>query len=709
MTDVDVEYRHEGAAPAAASQLQAVEEAVVELLAGPGDQSLDALKGEHQLQHEAEEEEEKEQVYGNSSAAANGVSEGAPASTSKTQNFNSFRNMLRRAMSSLEAALLHAGKHVLDSSASDSFIVRTFSYLATGPLRASLLRFYAHSTEHTRRLISLEANCKFSSPDASIPKKLDATANTNTNAFASLSSGGGDLAAVVASIKSKYGVQYVYAWHAMHGFWGGLCRDKTNSAMAKYNPTLLMPVPTASILAVDPAVAWVQPVLSGVCLPLDPTALHRDMHAYLAACGVDGVKVDVQGTIGLAGSGIIMATNTDDDDDNNNNNNSMSSTTCGSALSAVYHQSLESSISHHFPGNHLINCMCHSTDDLYNMSTSNLARCSDDFYPQRPASHTSHIANCAFNSVFIGEIAIPDYDMFHSKHPAAALHAAARAVSGGPVYVSDRPGHHDFDVLKRLVFRDGSVLRALLPGRPTSDCLFSDVSHDGATVLKVWNANAVNGVVGVFNVQGSAFSRQHRSFRTHDSSPPVLTAVVRASDVPTLQFSGGGGGSGNSGLCVMYSDRLGTMTVVDVNGGGGDDKNDDDEDDENENIAGIVLEVAPNGGCDVVTVCPVFCSVVGNVLFAAIGLVNMLNSGGALQSCRVSQNNSTTATAFILELRGEGEFLAYCSHKPISVTVGGKVLEQFEYEESVAALKFTLVQQNEENEAIAVQECIVYF
>jgi len=75
--------------------------------------------------------------------------------------------------------------------------------------------------------------------------------------------------------------------------------------------------------------------------------------------------------------------------------------------------------------------------------------------------------------------------MFHSKHPAAEAHAAARAVSGGAVYVSDYPGKHDFELLKRLVLPDGSVLRAALPGRPTADCLFSDVLRDNKSVLKV--------------------------------------------------------------------------------------------------------------------------------------------------------------------------------------------------------------------------------
>ena len=60
-----------------------------------------------------------------------------------------------------------------------------------------------------------------------------------------------------------------------------------------------------------------------------------------------------------------------------------------------------------------------------------------------------------------------------------------RAISGGAVYVSDKPGEHDFDLLKRLVLPDGSVLRALQAARPCRDSLFTDVLRDGKSLLKV--------------------------------------------------------------------------------------------------------------------------------------------------------------------------------------------------------------------------------
>ena len=77
-----------------------------------------------------------------------------------------------------------------------------------------------------------------------------------------------------------------------------------------------------------------------------------------------------------------------------------------------------------------------------------VARASDDFYPREEASSSPHVGACAFNSVFLSALVQPDWDMFHSQHPAAELHALARAVSGGPVYVSDYPGKHDFDLLR---------------------------------------------------------------------------------------------------------------------------------------------------------------------------------------------------------------------------------------------------------------------
>ena len=88
----------------------------------------------------------------------------------------------------------------------------------------------------------------------------------------------------------------------------------------------------------------------------------------------------------------------------------------------------------------LVGCMCHSTENLLSYYETSSARASDDFYPLDISAQTVHIVSCAYNSVMLSEIANPDWDMFHSQHEFADMHAAARAISGGPIYVSDAPG-----------------------------------------------------------------------------------------------------------------------------------------------------------------------------------------------------------------------------------------------------------------------------
>ena len=104
------------------------------------------------------------------------------------------------------------------------------------------------------------------------------------------------------------------------------------------------------------------------------------------------------------------------------------------------------------------------------------------------------MVHCAYNSLWMGNFIHPDWDMFQSTHPCAEFHAASRAISGGPIYVSDSVGKHNFPLLKRLVLPDGSILRCEYHALPTRDCLFEDPLHDGNTMLKIWNLNKVSSV-----------------------------------------------------------------------------------------------------------------------------------------------------------------------------------------------------------------------
>eukprot|EP00775_Hariotina_reticulata_P012148 gene12148-12286_t len=366
------------------------------------------------------------------------------------------------------AAFLLFYQWVVEPAPSTSLRVKAFAALAQGVLRGAMLMFFASASDFTRRLTSVEANAKFSRLDAGPEEDWEATS--------------ADLKAVVTNIKARFGVRHVYCWHGLPAYWGGIMPGSPSLAGVT-GAQLVFPKPTRSIAEVEPSLLWSPAVLAGVGIADNPAGLYSAMHSYLADSAVDGVKVDCQAGVGLVGSCLGG----------------------GPAASRLFQAALEDSIAVHFPGNHAINCMCHSSENFYRFSRTAVARVSDDYYPRDPASSTPHIGACAFNSLYLGALVQPDWDMFQSAHPAGVLHGMARAVSGGAVYVSDKPGQHDFELLRRLVLPDGSVLRALLPGRPTRDCLFKDVLRDKKSLLKVWNVNPVVGVVGVFNLQGSSW------------------------------------------------------------------------------------------------------------------------------------------------------------------------------------------------------------
>lgn len=227
-------------------------------------------------------------------------------------------------------------------------------------------------------------------------------------------------------------------------------------------------------------------------------------------------------------------------------------------------------------------------------------------------------------------------------------------------------------------------------------------------LLQVWNANAVVGIVGIFNLQGSAWDRDRRKFHIHDAQPPSLSVRVQPGDVDSLPR---GSGANSSPRSVMYRFTNGVMQLSggDVQDHGGD---------------GVEVALPP-GGSELVWVSPLLTlprggddgsATVNNsssdnnagssgwLQFAPLGLADMFNGGGAVVSCSLmsapsggAANTSTsgttgsgrapvvaaavaanaanaaaaggepsTAVASLL-VKGCGRFVAYCSERPARV------------------------------------------
>ncbi|XP_028236511.1 probable galactinol--sucrose galactosyltransferase 2 [Glycine soja] len=98
----------------------------------------------------------------------------------------------------------------------------------------------------------------------------------------------------VDSIKQNMNVKYVYMWHTLTGYWGGVL--PSSDALKKYNPKILYPIQSPGTTGNLRDVAMDSLEKYGVGI-IDPEKLYdfyNDSHSYLASCGVDGVKVDVQ-------------------------------------------------------------------------------------------------------------------------------------------------------------------------------------------------------------------------------------------------------------------------------------------------------------------------------------------------------------------------------------------------------------------------------
>ncbi|KAF8733048.1 hypothetical protein HU200_015409 [Digitaria exilis] len=454
---------------------------------------------------------------------------------------------------------------------------------------------------------------------------------------------------VVRAAKEKYGLKYVYVWHAITGYWGGVRPGEAGTE--HYRSSLQFPKVSPGVMENEPGMKTDVLTLQGLGL-VHPRAVYRfydELHAYLAAAGVDGVKVDVQcvlETLGAGHGGRVQ-------------------------LTRQYHQALDASIAKNFPENGIIACMSHNTDALYCSKQTAVVRASDDFYPRDPVSHTIHIASVAYNSMFLGEFMLPDWDMFHSEHPAGNYHGSARAISGGPVYVSDAPGKHNFELLKKIVLPDGSILRARLPGRPTKDCLFTDPARDGVSLLKIWNMNKFTGVLGVYNCQGAAWSSVEKKNIFHQTGTEALTCGVKASDVHHI--SEASTDPEWNGDCAVYRHGSGDLIVL-PNGA----------------ALPISLKVLEH---DILTVSPIK-ELAPGFRFAPVGLVDMFNSGGAVEGLTYhlldgaklldgngSASGSEAVGLVCMEVRGCGRFGAYSSARPRKCMMGSSEME-FSYDSS---------------------------
>lgn len=268
-------------------------------------------------------------------------------------------------------------------------------------------------------------------------------------------------APLVQQLHQSTSIRWVGVWHALMGYWDGV--DPAGS-LAK---SQVLAQAEDGLLALNPKEAG---------------SFYRDWYTELKAAGIDFAKAD-----GQSAASIFF-------------HHRMPLAEAAAGLG----QALEAAAGI-FDGA-VINCMGMAMETVLARSSSALSRNSDDFVPQKPESFSEHLLQNAYNALYHNKLYICDWDMFWTNHPAGAKHALLRAVSGGPVYVSDRLGETVPEVLKPLCDPEGRIYRMDRSAQPTEDCVFRDPRKDG--VLKLQNTVSGKacraGGLAVFNLTGKA-------------------------------------------------------------------------------------------------------------------------------------------------------------------------------------------------------------
>ncbi|PQE06033.1 raffinose synthase Sip1 protein [Rutstroemia sp. NJR-2017a BBW] len=282
----------------------------------------------------------------------------------------------------------------------------------------------------------------------------------------------------VSLIREKQpSIQHVAVWHALLGYWGGLAPDGKIAAAYK----------TVDIVRQDSERRNLP--LGGkmtVVAKEDVQRFYNDFYSFLYSCGVDAVKTDAQFMLDL-----------------------IESPKDRSDLISSYQDAWTLATLRNF-GVKAISCMSQIPQILFHSQMPQnrppiLVRNSDDFFPEIPTSHPWHVFTNAHNALFTQHLnLIPDWDMFQTVHDYSGFHAAARCVSGGPIYITDVPGEHDLDLLnqmtgpsprgKTIIFRPSVVGKSLEPYNGYDDDRILPIgTYHGA-------AYTGTGIIGFFNV-----------------------------------------------------------------------------------------------------------------------------------------------------------------------------------------------------------------
>ncbi len=269
--------------------------------------------------------------------------------------------------------------------------------------------------------------------------------------------------AAVADLKAA-GIPYAGIWFPTTGYWAGLDPNGEEAAHFKGD---LTETPHATFYPNMPTLC-VSPTKESAARYFD------DLCGRVKDWGVDFVKIDNQGFHQIYREVAPI----------------------GQSARAIQ-TGIDRATDTHFSGA-LINCMGMPSECMFNR-TSAVSRCSDDFVPESREWFAKNILQCSYNGILQGQYYINDWDMWWSDDEQAAKNSLCRAISGGPIYVSDELDRSRAEQFRPLCLKDGRILLCDESATPTADCLIGDPTKSGK-IFKIRNRMGKNGLLAAFDI-----------------------------------------------------------------------------------------------------------------------------------------------------------------------------------------------------------------
>ncbi|KAI0008704.1 glycoside hydrolase family 36 protein [Xylariaceae sp. FL0662B] len=266
-------------------------------------------------------------------------------------------------------------------------------------------------------------------------------------------------------------IQHVAVWHALLGYWGGI---SSSGDLAKTYNTVQLDRDNSKLKGPMTVIA-----------KEDVGKFYDDFYRFLSDCGIEGVKADVQYMIDTLSSA--------------KHRRELTSTYLDTwVISALKHFSIKA-----------ISCMSQAPSLLFHQQLPRnrpaiVVRNSDDFFPDVPDSHAWHIWANAHNTLLTQHLNIlPDWDMFQTDHEFGGFHAAARCLSGGPVYITDIPGNYNIDLINQMTGPTPRGKTVIFRPSVLGRSIDAYNSFEEPVILKIgsYHGRAVTGtpMLGLFN------------------------------------------------------------------------------------------------------------------------------------------------------------------------------------------------------------------